>query len=128
MIARFFAETFHNCFRVSAAAVQTAKRGIFQINDILVDIGLLINRNLHFPVQKSQFILAPFLQHFVDGTFYMAVIHKRLVKFFADAVAACRKIGDLWQAKSGGKGLFLMAEKNKDGLTVAEQIEVKINK
>lgn len=38
------------------------------------------------------------------------------------------KLGDLWQAKSGGKGLFLMAEKNKDGLTVAEQIEVKINK
>ena len=39
-----------------------------------------------------------------------------------------KQIGDLWQAKSGGKGLFLMAEKNKDGLTVAEQIEVKINK
>lgn len=39
-----------------------------------------------------------------------------------------KQIGDLWQAKSGGKGLFLMAEKNKDVLTVAEQIEVKINK
>ena len=37
-------------------------------------------------------------------------------------------IGALWQSKSGGKGLFLIAEKNKGGLTVAEQIEVQINK
>ena len=53
-------------------------------------------------MQKSQFILAPFLQHFVDGTFYMAVIHKRLVKFFADAVAACRKIFGCRQGKLFG--------------------------
>lgn len=37
-----------------------------------------------------------------------------------------KQIGDLWQAKSGGKGLFLVAEKNKNGLTVEEQLNDKI--
>ncbi len=37
-------------------------------------------------------------------------------------------IGKLWQDKSGGKGLFLMAEKAKNGLAIDEQIEVKISK
>ena len=31
-------------------------------------------------------------------------------------------IGELWQSKSNGKGLFLMAEKVRDGMTTAEQI------
>ena len=39
-----------------------------------------------------------------------------------------KQIGDLWQAKSGGKGLFLMAEKVKDGLTTAEQINALIER
>lgn len=39
-----------------------------------------------------------------------------------------KQIGDLWQSKSNGKGLFLMAEKVRDGLTTAEQIAVKISK
>jgi type III restriction enzyme len=33
-----------------------------------------------------------------------------------------RKLGELWAARSGGKVLFLMAEKVKDGMSVAEQI------
>lgn len=37
-------------------------------------------------------------------------------------------IGALWQSKSGSKGLFLIAEKNKSGLTVAEQINYIIEK
>ena len=39
-----------------------------------------------------------------------------------------KQIGDLWQAKSGGKGLFLMAEKVKDGLTTVEQINALIER
>lgn len=39
-----------------------------------------------------------------------------------------KQIGDLWQAKSGGKGLFLMAEKVKDGLNVVEQINAILEK
>lgn len=39
-----------------------------------------------------------------------------------------KQIGDLWQFKSSGKGLFLIAEKVRDGLTTAEQIAVKISK
>lgn len=35
-------------------------------------------------------------------------------------------VGALWEAKSRGKGLFLIAEQQKDGLSVAEQIRRKI--
>ena len=37
-------------------------------------------------------------------------------------------IGKLWESKSDGKGLFLMAEKVKDGLTVSEQLDYVIRK
>lgn len=39
-----------------------------------------------------------------------------------------KQIGELWQSKSNGKGLFLMAEKVRDGMTTAEQIKVAISK
>lgn len=39
-----------------------------------------------------------------------------------------KQIGELWQSKSNGKGVFLMAEKIKDGMTTAEQIKVAISK
>jgi type III restriction enzyme len=34
-------------------------------------------------------------------------------------------VGGLWEKHSGGKGLFLMVEKSKDGLNVAEQMRRK---
>ena len=37
-------------------------------------------------------------------------------------------IGKLWESKSAGKGLFLMAEKVKDGLMVDEQINAIFEK
>ena len=37
-----------------------------------------------------------------------------------------RKLGQLWAERSGGKALFLMAEKQKDGMNVAEQIAMAI--
>ena len=38
-----------------------------------------------------------------------------------------RNIGELWAAKSGGKGLFLMAEKkNAQGKTIAEQVALVV--
>lgn len=39
-----------------------------------------------------------------------------------------KQIGELWQSKSNGKGLFLMAEKVRDGMTTAEQIKEVIGK
>jgi type III restriction enzyme len=36
-------------------------------------------------------------------------------------------IGELWEKYTKGKGLFLLAVKNKDGHTVAEQIKVKLS-
>ncbi|MBQ8785340.1 MAG: DEAD/DEAH box helicase family protein [Alphaproteobacteria bacterium] len=39
-----------------------------------------------------------------------------------------KQIGELWQSKSNGKGLFLMAEKVREGMTTAEQINIKISK
>ncbi|MDR0447492.1 MAG: hypothetical protein LBH07_02365 [Treponema sp.] len=36
-------------------------------------------------------------------------------------------IGELWEKHMKGKGLFLLAVKNKDGKTVAEQIQAKIH-
>ena len=39
-----------------------------------------------------------------------------------------KQIGELWQSKSNGKGLFLMAEKVRDGMTTAEQIKATIGK
>ena len=39
-----------------------------------------------------------------------------------------KQIGELWQSKSNGKGLFLMAEKVRDGMTTAEQINEVIGK
>lgn len=33
-----------------------------------------------------------------------------------------RKLGELWASRSGGKAVFLMAEKVKDGMSVADQI------
>jgi len=38
-----------------------------------------------------------------------------------------KSIGELWEEKSSGKALFLMAENKKDGLNVYEQIKMKIN-
>lgn len=38
-----------------------------------------------------------------------------------------KQIGDLWQAKSGGNALFIIAEKFRDGMTTAEQINEAIN-
>lgn len=35
-------------------------------------------------------------------------------------------IGKLWEDKTAGKGLFILAEKIKDGLNTAEQIEDKV--
>ena len=35
-------------------------------------------------------------------------------------------VGQLWEERSNGKALFLMAEKEKDGLNVSEQIKKKI--
>ena len=35
-------------------------------------------------------------------------------------------IGSLWEKKASGKGLFIMVSKNRDGLSVSEQIENKI--
>jgi type III restriction enzyme len=35
-------------------------------------------------------------------------------------------IGELWEKHTKGKGLFLMAVKNKDGKSVAEQIKEKV--
>lgn len=35
-------------------------------------------------------------------------------------------IGELWESKSNGKGVFLMAEKLKDGFVVSDQIKRKI--
>jgi type III restriction enzyme len=37
-----------------------------------------------------------------------------------------RKLGELWAARSGGKAVFLMAEKVKDGMSVAEQITAAV--
>ena len=37
-------------------------------------------------------------------------------------------IGKLWESKSAGKGLFLMAEKVKNGLNMAEQINALIER
>lgn len=37
-------------------------------------------------------------------------------------------IGKLWESKSAGKGLFLMAEKVKNGLNMAEQINTLIER
>jgi len=37
-----------------------------------------------------------------------------------------RMIGELWEKQSEGRGLFMIAEKSKDGLNVAEQIRKKI--
>jgi type III restriction enzyme len=37
-----------------------------------------------------------------------------------------RKLGALWAARSGGKALFLMAEKIKDGMDIAEQISAAV--
>ncbi len=39
-----------------------------------------------------------------------------------------KQIGELWQSKSNGKGVFLMAEKVRDGMTTAEQIKEVIGK
>lgn len=37
-------------------------------------------------------------------------------------------IGDVWAAQSGGKCLFMIAEKFADGLNVKEQVLQKLNK
>lgn len=37
-------------------------------------------------------------------------------------------IGKLWESKSKGKGLFLMAQRSKDGLNIDEQIDALIEK
>lgn len=37
-----------------------------------------------------------------------------------------RKLGELWAARSGGKALFLMAERHRNGMTVAEQIAATV--
>lgn len=38
-----------------------------------------------------------------------------------------RMIGELWEKHSNGRGIFLIAEKSKDGLNTAEQIRKKVS-
>jgi hypothetical protein len=37
-----------------------------------------------------------------------------------------RLIGELWEKHTKGKGLFMIAEKSRDGLNATEQIKIKI--
>jgi len=47
---------------------------------------------------------------------------RRRPKSLARRSGEDRQRSELWAARSGGKALFRMAEKVKDGMSVAEQI------
>jgi type III restriction enzyme len=66
-----------------------------------------------------------FVAELTDGR-RLVVEYKGAHLLGSDDTQEKRLIGDLWEAKSNGKGLFLVAEKVKDGKDVATQLREKI--
>lgn len=79
-----------------------------------------------FSLQTSTDLFYPdFLAQLHDGR-VLVVEYKGIAYATNDDSVEKRKLGKLWADRSGGKALFLMAEKVKDGMNVAEQITAAV--
>jgi type III restriction enzyme len=79
-----------------------------------------------FSLQTSTDLFYPdFVAQLHDGR-VLAVEYKGDAYATNDDSSEKRKLGALWADRSGGKALFLMAEKVKDGMNLAEQITTAV--
>jgi type III restriction enzyme len=79
-----------------------------------------------FSLQTSTDLFYPdFVAQLHDGR-VLVVEYKGADRATDDDAKEKRKLGVLWADRSGGKALFLMAEKVKDGMNVAEQIAAAV--
>jgi type III restriction enzyme len=79
-----------------------------------------------FSLQTSTDLFYPdFVAQLHDGR-VLVVEYKGNAYATNDDSVEKRKLGKLWADRSGGKALFLMAEKVKDGMNVAQQISAAV--
>lgn len=80
-------------------------------------------QSFRLPLAKGWFY-PDFVALLDDGRIF--VVEYKGAHLIHDPQTAQKKsIGELWEEKSNGKALFLMAEKEKDGMKVYEQIKTK---
>lgn len=77
------------------------------------------------PTSKDRFY-PDFVAELQDGRL-LVVEYKGAHLASNEDTAEKESIGSLWEKASQGKGLFLIAEKSKKGLTIDEQLKAKIN-
>ena len=84
----------------------------------------LERRGFLLPLAQRNFY-PDFVAELTDGRF-LVVEHKGEVYATNDDSKEKCNVGELWEAKSGGKALFLMTVVEKDKPTLFEQIAAKI--
>jgi type III restriction enzyme len=88
--------------------------------------NLAKKENASFSLQTSTDLFYPdFVALLHDGR-VLVVEYKGGHLVVAPDAEEKRKLGELWAARSGGKALFLMAERQRDGMNVAQQISAAV--
>ncbi|WP_133478252.1 DEAD/DEAH box helicase [Cognatilysobacter segetis] len=99
--------------------------------DLLDDVQFWV-RNLVHPTQfwmptSKQRTYPDFVLRLSDGRLFV-VEYKGGDRFSADQEKEKRMVGELWEKRSGGRGLYLMAQKRDDkGRDVRQQLLDKLN-
>ncbi|WP_407364936.1 DEAD/DEAH box helicase [Xanthomonas campestris] len=99
--------------------------------DLLPEVEFWV-RNLAHPSQfwmptSRQRTYPDFVARLKDQRL-LVVEYKGSDRFTADQEKEKRMVGDLWAAKSKGKGVYIMAVKEQHGPSVTDQIKAAINK
>lgn len=79
-----------------------------------------------FSLQTSTDLFYPDFVALLNDGRVLVVEYKGKAYATNDDSVEKRKLGQLWADRSGGKALFLMAEKARDGMNVAEQISAAV--
>jgi type III restriction enzyme len=79
-----------------------------------------------FSLQTSTDLFYPDFVALLNDGRVLVVEYKGKAYATNDDSVEKRKLGQLWADRSGGKALFLMAEKAKDGMNVREQIAAAV--
>jgi type III restriction enzyme len=88
--------------------------------------NLAKKENASFSLQTSTDLFYPdFVAQLHDGR-VLVVEYKGGNLVGAPDAEEKRKLGELWATRSGGKALFLMAERQRDGMNVAQQISAAV--
>jgi type III restriction enzyme len=126
-----FAKHYYGGHRVGELKSKGEEFECAQVIDMLDDVEYWV-RNLDgrphtsLKISKSTgFFYPDFVAKLKDGRIF--VIEYKGAHLVSDPDTQHKDlVGQLWQARSNGKGLFLMVEKEKDGMNMRDQIKKKI--